>query len=254
MKRKSGASPILIVLLLSSLSVNVWILLRDRPVGVDSSERMDARTSIPYARPESKRAIPDAYPHSRARSERVGFDLSAPFDRMPAPHPVPETGEGGFEALPEVNASLQASMLDLIAREHLRRHWLAEKANIDRTLLRDLNDREKLEADLLRDVNEIATLLNLDDADRADFEERYAELRTRRIERVRKSMRADFVDYAVLYEQIKAYFAEEDELVGQLHGPEAVKKLRLARLESRTALLAIAATLAGQDWEGRIEW
>ena len=91
-------------------------------------------------------------------------------------------------------------------------------------------------------MNEIATLLNLDDADRADFEERYAELRTRRIERVRKSMRADFVDYAVLYEQIKAYFAEEDELVGRLHGPEAVKKLRLAHLESRTALLAIAAT------------
>ena len=77
----------------------------------------------------------------------------------------------------------------------------------------------------------------------------YAEVRRGRMGEMRRLLEEEPADWSGVFDQVKALYGDEDELVRGRLGEERARRLREAQREERLALLAIAATLAGRAWE-----
>jgi hypothetical protein len=61
-------------------------------------------------------------------------------------------------------------------------------------------------------------------------------------------------DWVGLVDASKTFWRDEDKLVADLLGPEARAEYRASALETRSAVIATLATLAGLPWDDKLAW
>ncbi len=152
----------------------------------------------------------------------------------------------------KVGAELEQSVLDYLAREHLREHWEKRRAGIEKWF-RSLLQPEEQEKWIHKRVERFTSILDANDQQRDLFAAEYRAMVRPQLETVGSALNVDPVDYTVLTEQTRQLFANEDSLVAKIFGEQAREKFRASQVEARTRLLAIFATYSNEAWES-IEW
>lgn len=105
-----------------------------------------------------------------------------------------------------------------------------------------------------QEVKRFGDALDLTPADRDRLETHYRPLRKKRIDEALVALGSQPPDYVAVRRAAAALFVDQDRLVKELFGSDAVGRLRQAELRSRTVVLALVAAQAGLDWKHSIAW
>jgi hypothetical protein len=142
-----------------------------------------------------------------------------------------------------------------LAVEHLQRQWLRDRDKIVAGVAKDLADAPKQAHKVRTEVERFSKALGLSSPEEALLLERYEPIRRDHLERLRRALVAEPPDYVEALQVLRGLYRAEDRLVFDIFGVEAKKRLRASELRSRTAILAIAGTFAGLDWDDeRLSW
>jgi hypothetical protein len=179
--------------------------------------------------------------------EALGHLLGRPRPRDPGP-------EVGHEDELRRDDENQEELLCRVARRHLRQHWLGQREAVRESLGKSLADHREQEKNLRQESLGLAEAAGLGPEEQARFGERYAPLRKARIEAVLAAVRKDPPAFEAVLEEAIGLFAEEDRLVLELGGSQALRRLREGKGEGRTAIVALAAALAELPWDESIRW
>ncbi len=180
----------------------------------------------------------------RAASRSVAFENIR--------HPVRKPGvarQGETESGP----GAQARVLCTKAKRSLDEAWRKDRGSILTALERGLADpveQERNERQVMANISEAA---GLDEAERAALQQSYPALRRARVLEVQAALAASPQDLEEALEAARGLFEDEDELLLDIAGEDAVLDWRLNQLESRTVILALFSSLAEQPWD-ELEW
>jgi hypothetical protein len=144
-------------------------------------------------------------------------------------------------------------VLCTLAQKKIREEWTRDRDRLTQSLRRSLADAEGQEREVQENATRQATLLGLEEPERAVFIERYRERRLHRIAEGRMAIEAQPPDYAALLSAVKGLFADEDALAREIAGESGRERLRAAELESRTLVLAIGVSLADLPYSA-VRW
>lgn len=248
-----------LLVLLASLSFNVALLSRRGPWGAGAARA--AGNEAPPRRPGREAAC-----QARLRQcQRDSLDTLIgtfhsrdrrwpPVARGAAPPNAAAPGEGAAAIVTPVDAALQDSVLCDIAKKHLHRRWTGDRERIIASVRRDLGDLAGQRRKTARDLGKLSGLLGLSDEQRRRVRQAYEPLRAGKMKAIRAALSQDSIDGQKVLKQVKELYAGEDRIINQLFGPRAREQLRAAQLEKRTAILALAATLAGLSWDHALGW
>ena len=256
MASTKAMAAILAVLALS-IALNAYVLMRPGKTSLDALPAGGVE-AVPVARAFDLRG------RDRDWGSSTPFDAGQAHPALTPPEQDPvsrsdSASHSGACACPPpggatagiVNAELQQSVLDHLAREKLRQHWKERRKGIEKWF-RSLLKPEQQEAWFQRRVARFSELLEATQDQRVLFDARYHEIVAPQWDVVERALE-DPIDYATLTEQTRRLFGNEDQLVASVFGPEGMKRFRAAQLETRTRLLAIMATYSDAAWEA-IEW
>jgi hypothetical protein len=141
-----------------------------------------------------------------------------------------------------------------IAEQSARDYWRRDRDSITASLRRDLNDEARQREDSAKDIAEYEEALDLAPAARDRFAEEYEADRKDNLDAIRAEIAKSPPDYGAVLASAKDLFATEDRLARQYAGDDGALRLRASQLESRTAILAIAASLAELPLDENVTW
>jgi hypothetical protein len=104
------------------------------------------------------------------------------------------------------------------------------------------------------DVTRISEALDLDDEERAAFDESHAELWSNLVPEAVEALSATPPDYRKLRDVMQRSYAGEDLLARALRGQAGVKRVRSDSLQRRARLMTQLAVFAGEDPREFVSW
>ncbi len=158
------------------------------------------------------------------------------------------SADEGADAEPDLQ-----TVLCRIAESSTRGAWLEKRAEILRSVRQGLADPGEQERDARDVAGRLARAAGAEDPGAAALESRYREVRAERLAAVQAAIDEPTVDYGAVLETTRGLFADEDRLVSEMFGSEALDRVRAAERESRLVVIAIVATLGGLPWEEAAE-
>jgi hypothetical protein len=141
-----------------------------------------------------------------------------------------------------------------LAEEELRQKWEGQRDDLTRSLRRDLRDQDEQQKQALKDAEKLASEIGVDPAAQQALADAYLPMRRARIAAAADALDADPPDYGAVLDAAQGLYADEDAVVGRLYGEDAKQRVRAAEIRSRTAIVAIAASMAGAPWDDSIVW
>jgi len=164
----------------------------------------------------------------------------------PGAPPKPQPGDASGSSF----ARQQQALCDM-AKAHTRAHWLREKENIMH-MFKQVGTDEFTEQDIANKLAAHQHRYSLSDSDVTRLETSYQELMDAHAPNLQRHINDG--DWSGLIDVAKDYWREEDKLVSDVLGHGRKDEHRGHELGSRTAILAIIATLAGKPWDETIAW
>ena len=138
--------------------------------------------------------------------------------------------------------------------DELREKWQRDKEGIVTGLRRSLTDPAGLLRDEARELDEAAAALGLDARGKDAFATPYLRLRRDAVDALVDALDEAPPDLGAVHDLLAQFFQDEDSLVQRLYGDDALARYQRSQLRSRTALLAIASSVAGIPWDDGVAW
>jgi hypothetical protein len=243
-------SRLLLVVLVTSMALNVFLLVRRSRARPAPSDREQSRSGTQVT--DCCRGL------AFCQRQRWALALQALRGRTaarrpprpprarptPAPAPVPAA----------VGPTEQQAALCAIATEQLRKDWTAKGDSLTASLRRSLADDKDQEQGMRSEVKRFGNALSLSPADRDRLETHYGPLRKRRIADALAALNREPAGWGAVLGAARALWTDQDRLVKELFGSDAVGRIRQAEVRSRTAVMALVAAQAGLDWNQSILW
>ena len=241
-----------------SLGVNALLLVRSSAGDPEPNHDIGAQRPETTPAPaseckdcEARLAACEASPKDEeiARASNPLLQILRSAER--APRPIPPRA---VRMVSEVDAETQHAVLCDTATRKLREQWTAKKDEITRGLRSSLADTDEQERNVRSNAKKIADLLDLDPAEREQFERRYREVRLVVVQKAKAALERDPPDYEACLRHARELFAGEEQLAEEMLGPQGRTRLRAADLEARTVVLSILASLAELPFERALGW
>lgn len=215
--------------LVASLAVNAVLLIRRSSTHPQICPQTTAQSA-----PISLLAAPSSL------RGRVGFGHLEPSTRGV----IPDAAASPLAAAAIIDNSLQQSVLCTIAEEKMQERWRSERETTAENLRRSFADSAEQERNVQENAAKLGAQLGLDATEQALFSDRYREKRIARIDEANRALLSTPPDYEGLLHAAQGLFADEDVLAKKFAGESGREQLRAGELESRTAIMAIAASMA----------
>lgn len=237
-----------------SLAVNLWLAGRAR-----GEQRAAVAPGLVRVRGDEGRAEgrePEGCEARLARllaaqRERLSQALRslATWSARQAPADADEAGNQAWR-----DDEDQEDALCHVAKRHLREHWAAQREALTASLRKSLADEREQAKNLAEETRHLARAAGLGEAEERSLTERYAPLRRARLAAVLEAIQEEPPAFDAALDEALGLFADEDRLILELGGQEALRRLRERQREGRTVVAAIAAALAGLPWDNAIRW
>jgi Spy/CpxP family protein refolding chaperone len=104
------------------------------------------------------------------------------------------------------------------------------------------------------DADRAAAVLDLTESQRDQLRAAYRNSRLKRVRAALDALELDPRDHRSVFDEAHELFADQDNAVRSLFGPEAEKKIRQSQIRTRTVVLALLAAHAGLDWDETLAW
>jgi hypothetical protein len=245
----------LALLLAASLALNLVLLRRlatPAPAPASPAPASTARASPrapapPASLPAETAACADRLAACEARSwDLVRQAVTSDPRRRGAGQPAPRVAGTGPDA--------QAEALCAKAQASLRETWERDRDKIATSLVTGFADPEEQERNTRSEVARMRATLGLGDREAEALLADYREKRLARIAAAQAALAREPRDLDGLLAAARGLYADEDAILERIAGAAGREAWREEQLEGRTVILAIAAAMAGKDWEGAIRW
>ncbi len=140
------------------------------------------------------------------------------------------------------------------AKRTLREDWERDKDKIVAGLNKSLADKSEQDKVIAFDLLRMQAVTGMSESTRSEMEKAYGDARRARVASSAAALAKNPPDYAALLNEGRGLISDEDTLMKRIAGPAAAESWRNEQTGSRTVLLALLATLAGQDWDESIKF
>ena len=145
----------------------------------------------------------------------------------------------------------QRDALIEVALEHLAGHWQGNRKAIMQTMAH-VGNAQWVEADIAKKVAAHAKRFDLNRHDEARLEREYGALWGEYGDNMQELIKGE--DRDGLMDEVRAFWRDEDRMIGRTLGQDQRATFREADTKSRTTIMAILAIFSGAEWGEGIAW
>ena len=236
--------------LVASLGLNGYLWrARSDASGAKDAKARHAKTDAP-----APAASEDTCHAELERCRAEGWKLVAKTIAAQAPPARKEPSAPPPAEVAKATPARQREALCELASAHLRGQWELQKDFLTHAVAGDLSDPKRRAEEARKTASRMADTLGLTSAQADGLSSEYLKIHGEHSDRLISALGRNPPDYEAVLAEVKGTYADEDALIGRLRGGEAVDRWRSQEIQSRTAILAIAATFAGDPWDDTIVW